>query len=280
LLVEDASLAGAGVELPGDGADRATVPEVRVRVGAFRAQRRLPGATAGLGDGAATAAGHPSLLAAFAPGLAGGPGPVAERSQPADAALRGDSRPTVLAAWAVGQSVRDGLASAAADAFLQVRGLSDHTVRTQRPPLGVAGGGLSRGAAAEAGDGRVGGEAGPADPLAELGRPGLDEFVDEPRGCRGGSFVTGAGQQVGTSDDGPGQATLSGGPDGGSPECGQDRSVAEGGIEACDELGEFLERIAVGVRAVLAAGVAVTVPADDASLPVTSRADCGLVEAR
>jgi hypothetical protein len=47
----------------------------------------------------------------------------------------------------------------------------------------------------------------------------------------------------------------------------------------CDELGEFLERIAVGVGAVLTAGVAVTVPADDASLFVTSRADCGLVEA-
>ncbi|MGW0615811.1 hypothetical protein [Streptomyces sp. NPDC002788] len=50
LLVEDASLAGAGAELPGDGADRAAAPEVRVGVGALRAQRLLPGSAAGLGE--------------------------------------------------------------------------------------------------------------------------------------------------------------------------------------------------------------------------------------
>lgn len=91
----------AGTELPGDGANRTAAPGFRVGVGALRAQRRLPGAAVGLGDDAAVAAGHPSLLAAVAPGLAGGPGHVAERRPPADAALRGDPRPAVLAAWAI-----------------------------------------------------------------------------------------------------------------------------------------------------------------------------------
>ncbi|MFJ4770863.1 hypothetical protein ACIP88_17410 [Streptomyces uncialis] len=113
----------------------------------------------------------------------------------------------------------------------------------------------------------------------DLGRPGLDELVDEPQGGRGGGFVTGAGQQLGTGDDGPGQAALASGPDGGPPERGQDHVVVEGGIEARDEFGEFLEKIALCVRAVHAAGLAVTVPADDASFFMASRADGGLVEA-
>ncbi|MFD5341145.1 hypothetical protein [Streptomyces hawaiiensis] len=112
-----------------------------------------------------------------------------------------------------------------------------------------------------------------------LGRPGLDELVDEPQGSRGGGFVTGPGQQVGAGDDGPGQAPLPGGPDGGSSESGQDRVVGEGGIEARDQLGQFPKRIAVGVGTVLAAGLAVAVPADDTSFFVAARADGRLVEA-
>jgi RHS repeat-associated protein len=52
-------------------------------------------------------------------------------------------RRQLLQARAVGQPVRDGHAASAADALLLVRGLSDHAVRTQRPPFGVAGGRLA-----------------------------------------------------------------------------------------------------------------------------------------
>ncbi|MEV8064405.1 hypothetical protein AB0P37_50620 [Streptomyces antimycoticus] len=170
MLVEDASLAGAGAELPSGGADRAAAPEVRVGVGALREQ-------------------------------------------------------------------------------LQQFGQRLHFVATR---------------------------AGRPD---DLGRPGIDELVDEPQGGRGRGLVTGTGQQLGAGDDGPGQAALSGGPDGGTSECGQDRVRIEGGVEARDEPGEFPQRITVGVRAVCAAGLAVAVPAGDASLFVAARADGRLVEA-
>jgi hypothetical protein len=67
-LVEHAALAGARAEPPGGGADRAAAPEVRVRVGAPRAQRLAPGAATRLRHRAAAAARHPAVLAAIAPG--------------------------------------------------------------------------------------------------------------------------------------------------------------------------------------------------------------------
>ena len=80
-------------------------------------------------------------------------------------ALSGLLRPAVVAADAVGEPDGDRLAAPAADADFQVDGVADQTVGTQWLSGGIAGGGFTDGAAACAGDGRVPGEAGPADPL-------------------------------------------------------------------------------------------------------------------
>lgn len=224
LLVQEASLAGARAELPRGRAGRAASPEIGVGVGALRAQRVLPGAAAGLGDGAAAAAGHPSLLAAFAPGLPGGPGDFARGGAAAVSALSDLFRPAVIAAGAVDEPDRDGLTASAADADFQVDRGADQAVGTQRLTGGVPGGGFTDGAAACAGDGRVPGEAGSADPLAvqefrqrlhsvaaragrldDCGGAGGDEFADESQHCRSGGLVPGAGQQLGTVDHGPGE---------------------------------------------------------------------------
>jgi hypothetical protein len=74
-LSERAAVAGAvRAELPGVLADRAPVPERRIRIDAGGAQRLRAGAAADRSNGAAAAAGCPPRLAVVTPRLAGGPG--------------------------------------------------------------------------------------------------------------------------------------------------------------------------------------------------------------
>ncbi|MFJ3229307.1 hypothetical protein ACIPJS_39140 [Streptomyces sp. NPDC086783] len=91
--------------------------------------------------------------------------------------------------------------------------------------------------------------------------------------------MTGAGQQLGAGDDGPGQAALPGGPDKGASERGQERFGVEDEIEVRDQLGEFSKGIAIGVGAVRAARFAVADPAHDASFFVAARAKGWLLKA-
>jgi hypothetical protein len=147
LLVEDASLAGMRAELPGDHADGAAAPEAGVGVGALRAQRFFPRAAAGLGDSAAATAGHPSLLAAVAPGPSGGPG-FARGGAAAVSALPDLLRPAAGAADAVDEPDRDRLTATAADADFQVDRVTDQAVGTLRLTGGIPGGGFADGAAA------------------------------------------------------------------------------------------------------------------------------------
>ena len=111
-LVERASLAGAGAELPCGAADRAAAPEVRIRVGALRAQRRVPGAAADVVDGAAAAAWCPPQLAPVAPGFVRDPGNLTDRCPSADAAPGGGSWPAVGATGSVGKADGDFLVGA------------------------------------------------------------------------------------------------------------------------------------------------------------------------
>lgn len=148
LLVEDASLAGMRAELPGDHADGAAAPEAGVGVGALRAQRFFPRAAAGLGDSAAATAGHPSLLAAVAPGPSGGPGEFARGGAAAVSALPDLLRPAAGAADAVDEPDRDRLTATAADADFQVDRVTDQAVGTLRLTGGIPGGGFADGAAA------------------------------------------------------------------------------------------------------------------------------------
>lgn len=173
--VERASLAGTGAELPGGAADGAAAPVVRVRVGALRAQGCIPRAAADVVDGSTATAGRPPQLAPVAPGFARDTGDLTDSCPSADAALGGGPGPAVGATWSVGKPSGDLLAAPAVAAFLQVDGVTDQAVGTQRPPLGVAGSGLADGAAAGAGHSRVAGEAVAADPFAvEHLRQGLD----------------------------------------------------------------------------------------------------------
>ncbi len=91
--------------------------------------------------------------------------------------------------------------------------------------------------------------------------------------------MPGAGQQLGTLDHGPGQSVLPGGPFRGAFESGPDGVRIERRVEAGDQLGEFLDGIAVGVGAFGASGLAMAVASDDSPLLMAARADGGLVEA-
>ncbi len=148
-LLERAAAAGAGCGQPfGLTAGRAGAPEFGGRLRAWAADGDVDGAGVDVPEASADGAVHLSLVAPAAAGL---PGQLREHAGPRPAADRADQRGQGAAVGAdrpVGSPGADHAPLAADDAGLQVGGVHDQALRTQRSTLGIARGGLAPGAAA------------------------------------------------------------------------------------------------------------------------------------
>lgn len=148
-LLERAATAGAGCGQPfGLTTGRAGAPEFGVRLRAGAADGGVGGAGVDVPEASADGAVHFSLVATAAAGL---PGQFREHAgcrPAADRANQDGQRTAVGADRPVGSPVADHAPPAADDAGLQVGGVRDQALRTQRSALGVAGGELAAGAAA------------------------------------------------------------------------------------------------------------------------------------